>query len=69
MWSNPRARIAVDCGETDQGDVREETVVQNTRGGKPGSHGSKETLLSHAWGMEPSPQPLSPHRLAPAAEQ
>ena len=25
MWSNPRARAAVDCGETDRGDVREET--------------------------------------------
>ena len=25
LWSNPRARAAVDCGETDQGDVREET--------------------------------------------
>ena len=27
LWSNPRARAAVDCGERDQGDVREETVV------------------------------------------
>ena len=48
MWSNPRARAAVDCGETDQRDVREETVVGNACGGKPGSHGSKEILLSHA---------------------
>ena len=30
MWSDPRARAAVDCRETDQGDVREEIVV-----GKP----------------------------------
>ena len=29
---------AVDCGEMDPGDVREETVVGNARGGKPGSH-------------------------------
>ena len=43
MWSNPRARAAVDCGDTEQGDVREEIVV-----GKPGSHGSKVILLSHA---------------------
>ena len=28
------------CGETYQGDVREETVVGNACGGKPGSHGS-----------------------------
>ena len=29
MWSNPRARAAVDCREMDRGDVREETVVGN----------------------------------------
>ena len=29
MWRNPRARAAVDCRETDRGDVREETVVGN----------------------------------------
>ena len=28
MWNNPRMRVAVDCGETDRGDVREETVVE-----------------------------------------
>ena len=61
MWSNPRARTAVDCGETDTGDVREEIVVTNACGGKPGSHGSKAILLSHAWREDPSPQPLSPH--------
>ena len=48
MWSNPRARAAVDCAETDQGEVREETVVGNAYGGKPGSHGSQGILLSHA---------------------
>ena len=48
LWSNPRARAAVDCGETDRGDVREEVVVGNACGGKPGSNGSKVTLLSHA---------------------
>ena len=42
-----RARAAVDYGETDQGDVREEIVVGNACGGKPGSHGSKVILLSH----------------------
>ena len=48
MWSNPRARAAVDCGETDGGEGRKETVVGNTCGGKLGSHGSTEILLSHA---------------------
>ena len=48
LWSNPRARAAVDCGETDWGGVREETVVGNACGGKPGSHGSKAILLSQA---------------------
>ena len=43
-----RARAAVECGEMDQGDVREETVVGNAYGGKPGSHGSKMILLSQA---------------------
>ena len=55
MWSNPRARAAVDCGEMAQGDVRDEIVVGNACGGKPGSGGSKEILLSHAQGVEPSP--------------
>ena len=31
-------RAVVDCGETDRGDVREETVVGNASGGNPGSH-------------------------------
>ena len=48
MWSNPRVRAAVDCGETVPGDVREEIVVGNACGGKPGSHGNKVILLSHA---------------------
>ena len=48
MWGNPRARAAVDCREMDLGDVREEIVVGNACGGKPGSHGSKAILLSHA---------------------
>ena len=48
MWSNPRVRVAVDCRETDPRDVREEIVVGNACGGKPGSHGSKVILLSHA---------------------
>ena len=55
MWSNPRASAAVNCRETDGGDVREETVVGNASGGKPGSHGSKAILLSHVYGVEPSP--------------
>ena len=46
-WSNLRARAAVDCGETDQGEVREEIMVGNACGGKPGSHGKKAILLSH----------------------
>ena len=30
-------RAPVDCRETDGGEVREETVVGNASGGKPGS--------------------------------
>ena len=29
MWSNLRAMGAVDCRETDEGGVREETVVES----------------------------------------
>ena len=39
-------RAAVDCRETNQGDVREEKVVGNAGGGKPGSRGSKAILQS-----------------------
>ena len=34
--------------EMDQGDVGEEIVMGDVRGGKPGSHGSRATLLNHA---------------------
>jgi len=49
--------------------VRDEIVVGNASGGKPGSRGSKAILLSHELGVEPSPWPLSPHTPALAAEQ
>ena len=39
------ARGAIDCGETDQGDTREETVVGNACGGKLGNHGSKAICI------------------------
>ena len=47
MWSDPRARVTVDCRQTDRGEVREKIVMGNAFGGKPGSHGSKVILLSH----------------------
>ena len=40
-------KAAVDCRETDRGDMREETMVGNAFGGKLGSHESKAILLSH----------------------
>ena len=46
-----QGRVAVDCGETDQWEVREEIIV----GKKLGSHGSKAILLSHTMGVEASP--------------
>ena len=48
VWSNPRERAAVDCGETNQWDVRQEIIVGNASGGKPGIHGNKVTHLSQA---------------------
>ena len=47
MWSNLRAMAAIDCRETDRGDVRDEFVVGNARREKLDSHGSKAILLSH----------------------
>ena len=55
LWGNPWARAAVDYRETNRGDVREEIMVGSACGRKPGSHGSKVILLSHAWCVEPSP--------------
>ena len=69
MGSNPWARAAVDCRETDQRDMRKDTVVGNVCEGKPGSHGSKAIVLSHTQRVEPSPEPLSPHIPESAAEQ
>ena len=39
-------RAAVDCGEMDSGDVKEESVVGKADG-EPGSQGSKAIRLSH----------------------
>ena len=52
LWSNPRARAAVDCREADLGDLRQHVVMGNACGGKSSSHGSKTILLSHALGVE-----------------
>ena len=61
MGSNPRAKAAVDGRETDQGDAREEIVVGNACGGKPGSRGSKAILLSHVRGWSHHHSLSPPH--------
>ena len=48
VWSDPRVRAAIDCGETNQWDVRQEIIVGCASGGKPGIHGNKVTHLSQA---------------------
>ena len=48
-------RAAIDYREMNLGDVREEIMVGNACRGKPSSHGSKVMLLSHMYGVEPSP--------------
>jgi len=48
LWGNPWVRASDDCGETDGGDAREETVVGNICRGKLGSHESKAILLNYA---------------------
>ena len=53
-------KVAVDCREMNQGDVREEIVLGNAFGGKLGSHGSKVILLSHVGGGAITTASLSP---------
>ena len=48
-------RAAVDCREKDEGDVREEIVVGNACGGKPGSHGNKAIVLQSQEPQEQTP--------------
>ena len=45
-------RVAVDCGGTDPGYVREDAVVRNACGRKPGSHGrlSRESRVTSRGG-------------------
>ena len=70
MWSNPQARAPVDCGETDQGGVREETVVGRylwRKAGQPWKRGN--AAESHARGGDIIIASLPPHTPAFAAEQ
>ena len=69
MRCSPRERSAVDCRETAQGDMKEETVVGQACEGIPGRHGGKAILLSHGEGVEPSLEPISAHIPAMTAEQ
>ena len=65
MWSNPQARAAVDCRETDRGDVRKEIVVGRylwRKGGQPQKRGK------HARGGDIIIASLLPHMSAFAAE-
>ena len=55
---NPRARTAVDSGETAERDGREKTAGGSAFGIKSGSHGSRVLLLSHIQGVAPSLLPL-----------
>ena len=58
----PQARAAVDCRETDLGDVREETVVGKACGGKPDRQPWEQAiLLSHTRGWSHH-HSRSPHR-------
>ena len=69
MWSNPRERAAVDCGKTDQRDVRKEIVVGKhlwRKAGQPWKQG--DTAESRIGGGAITTAPLSPQP-ASAAEQ
>ena len=60
MENNPRARSALDCGETAQEDLRKITVG-NACEGKPGIHGGRAIPLSHTQWLESSLISLSIH--------
>ena len=66
LWSNSWVRAAVDCGETDRGDGREETEDGNACGGKPWKQG--DTAESCVVGGAITIASL-PHTPAQAAEQ
>jgi len=61
-----KVRAAVDCGETDRGDVREEIVVGNSKAGQPWKQG--DTAESCVVGGAITIASLS-HTPASAAEQ
>ena len=61
MEDNPRARSALDCGESAQEDLRKEITVGNACEGKPGIHGGRAIPLSHTQGLESSLISLSTH--------
>ena len=73
MWSNPQARAAVDCRETDRGDVRKEIVVGRylwRKGGQPQKRGNAapQKRGKHARGGDIIIASLLPHMSAFAAE-
>ena len=65
--NNPRVRCFVNYGEMAQENVREEIVMRNAYGGKPGSQGGKTMLLSHKRGGAITV--ISPHMPSLAAEK
>ena len=63
-WSNPRVRAAVDCGETDQGNVREMPMEESLAAWKQG-----DTAESHVGCGTITIASLLPTQTALAAEQ
>jgi len=65
FWSNPKARSDVKCGETAQGDEREEIMVGNAPGGEPGNHWKQGDNAESCVGGGA----ITCHMPSPAAEQ
>ena len=55
MWSNPRARAAVDCGDTGREDVREEIVVEMPVEESQAAMETSQDTAESCNGVEPSP--------------
>ena len=61
MWSNPRARAAVDCGEMDGEEVRKETVEGNACGGKLSTMEARQYSELRVGGRAVTTASLPPH--------
>ena len=69
MWNSPGARAAVDCGEMDGGDVREEIVLGMPVEESRAAMGARRSCRVTCRGWSDRHRLSLPTQPAPAAEQ